>query len=60
MFKIGDRVQINQPRAHVVHGRVGTLVFIENIGVIDHVVVLEGDQPDRLRYCCPDELVLVD
>lgn len=60
MFKIGDKVQINSPRATVVHGCVGTVVFKENMGVIDHVVVLDNDPLQTPRYCCPDELVLVE
>jgi hypothetical protein len=60
MFKVGDIVRINNPRARVVHGRVGMVVFLENMGVIDHVVVLHDDPTQTPRYCTPHDLVLVN
>ena len=60
MANIGDMVRINAPKARKVHGLIGKVVFIENIGVVDHVVILENDPTETPRYFCPDELEVIE
>jgi hypothetical protein len=58
MAQVGDLVRVNVP-GRKVHGLFGEVVFLENMGVIDHVVTLDADPLKTPRYFCPDELEVV-